>query len=190
MYTTMYTTPYNCEPGLCRIGLGVAANLEKYRPTTLVPKLRLRRWVRNVERRFMMRVNSYGLRTVSVLVSIVFINVFAIGQTPAKNLKNPVATDAESIGAGQKLYEKACKMCHGQTGKGDGPIVKTLKPEATKPSILVDDKWDHGSTDGEMFVAIRDGIGPKFEMKGQKGKISDQEIWHLVNYVRSLAAKK
>jgi hypothetical protein len=64
--------------------------------------------------------------------------------------------------------------------------VKSLKPEATKPSDLSDAKWDHGSTDGEIFVAIRDGIGPKFEMKGQKGKITDQDMWHLVNYIRSL----
>ncbi len=128
--------------------------------------------------------------TMFLLIVIVFANVNAIAQTPAKNLKNPVSADTASIGAGQKLYEKACKMCHGQTGAGDGPIVKTLKPDATKPSNLLDDKWDHGSSDGELFLAIRDGIGPKFEMKGQKGKITEQEIWHLVNYVRSLTAKK
>ena len=137
-----------------------------------------------------MRSTSYAMLTVFLLASIVLFNVNAIGQTQVKNLKNPVPTDAESVSAGQKIYAKACMMCHGQTGKGDGPIVKTLKPEATKPSSLVDDQWEHGSTDGEMFVMIRDGIGPKFEMKGQKGKVSDQEIWHLVNYVRSLAAKK
>ena len=103
---------------------------------------------------------------------------------------NKFFVDAASISAGQKLYAKACMMCHGQTGKGDGPVVKSMKPEATKPSSLTDDQWDYGSTDGEMFVAIRDGIGPKFEMKGQKGKISEQEIWHLVNYVRSLATNR
>ena len=136
-----------------------------------------------------MRGTSYGMLTVFLFASIIF-NVNAIGQTQAKDLKNPIPADAESVSAGQKIYSKACMMCHGQTGKGDGPIAKTLKPEATKPSSLVDDQWDYGSTDGEMFVAIRDGIGPKFEMKVQKGKISDQEIWHLVNYVRSLASKQ
>jgi hypothetical protein len=68
--------------------------------------------------------------------------------------------------------------------------VKSLKPEATRPSDLSDAKWDHGATDGEIFVSIRDGIGPKFEMKGQKGKITDQDMWHLVNYVRSLGPGK
>ncbi len=125
------------------------------------------------------------------LSSLLFVQGW--GQTPAatqaKNLKNPGPADSESLSAGQKLYAKACAVCHGQTGKGDGPVVKSLKPDATKPSNLADDKWDYGSSDGEMFVAIRDGIGPKFEMKGQKGKITDREIWDVVNYVRSLDIK-
>ncbi len=137
-----------------------------------------------------MRGALYGMLTVSLMAVILTINIDAAGQTPAKHLTNPVTPDAASLGAGEKIYAKACAMCHGKTGKGDGPIVKTLKPEATKPSNLTDGKYDHGSTDGEMFVAIRDGIGPRFEMKGQKGKISDQEMWHLVNYVRSLSAEK
>ncbi len=75
-------------------------------------------------------------------------------------------------------------------GKGDGAIVASLKPEATKPPNLTDAEWKHGSTDGEIFTVIHDGIGPKFEMKGQAGKLSDMDIWNVVNYVRSLGPKK
>jgi mono/diheme cytochrome c family protein len=112
------------------------------------------------------------------------------GNAAAKNLKNPTAANTQSVAAGKAVYTRACAVCHGATGKGDGAIVKSLKPEATKPSNLSDATWDHGSTDGEIFVAIRDGIGPKFEMKGQKGKITDQDMWHLVNYIRSLGPSK
>ena len=42
-------------------------------------------------------------------------------------------------------------------------------------------------TDGEVFATIRDGVGPKFQMKGFRSKLTPQEMWHLVNYVRSLA---
>ena len=115
-----------------------------------------------------------------------------LAQAPAsaKTMKNPVAADAKSIDAGKALFAKSCSVCHGATGKGDGAIVKSLKPEATKPSDFTDAKWDHGSTDGEIFTNIRDGIGPKFEMKAQKGKIMDNDIWNLVNYLKSLAPKK
>jgi hypothetical protein len=55
-----------------------------------------------------------------------------------------------------------------------------------KPSNLTDATWDRGSTDGEIFVVIQEGAGPDYKMKGLKGKISDQDTWHVVNYVRSL----
>jgi mono/diheme cytochrome c family protein len=58
------------------------------------------------------------------------------------------------------------------------------------PPDLTDDKWEHGGTDGEIFVAIRDGIGPKFDMKANKEKISEQDTWNLVNYLRTLGPKK
>ena len=61
----------------------------------------------------------------------------------------------------------------------------------TKPSDLTDDNWDHGSADGEIFVAIRDGVGSNAAMKGLNGKpgIGPLEMWHLVNYVRSLGPR-
>lgn len=134
-----------------------------------------------------MRGTSYGMLTVFLMALIVLMNVSVIAQTQAKDLKNPVAADDASVSAGQKVFVRVCAMCHGQTGKGDGPVVKALKPEATKPSDLTDDKWDHGSTDGEMFVAIRDGNGA---MAGQQNRVSDQDIWHVVNYIRNLGSPK
>jgi mono/diheme cytochrome c family protein len=113
------------------------------------------------------------------------------GNAAAKAMKNPVSANPQSIAAGQAIYQKSCSVCHGPTGMGDGSIVKSLKPDAKKPSNLVDASWDHGSTDGEIFSVIRDGIGgPNFGMmKPQKDKIKDTDIWNLVNYVRSLAPK-
>jgi mono/diheme cytochrome c family protein len=36
---------------------------------------------------------------------------------------------------------------------------------------------------------IQNGAGPKFDMKGYKGKISDTDTWNIVNYLRSLGPK-
>ena len=55
-----------------------------------------------------------------------------------------------------------------------------------RPSNLADPLWRHGGSDGEIFVAIRDGIGPDFAMDAFGGPLADEEIWHVVNYVRSL----
>ena len=107
------------------------------------------------------------------------------GSPEAQKLKNPVAASPASIKAGQQLFQKNCRFCHGADAKGDGPMA----PEGTHPPNLTDDKWDRGSSDGEIYAVIRDGAGPKFDMKGYKSKMTEQEIWNIVNYLRSLQAK-
>jgi mono/diheme cytochrome c family protein len=107
------------------------------------------------------------------------------GNAEAKKLKNPVPSSPESVKAGQASYQKYCRFCHGADAKGNGPMA----PEGTHPANLTDDKWDRGSSDGEIFLVIKEGAGPKFEMKGFKSKMTDQEIWNVVNYLRSIQAK-
>ena len=107
------------------------------------------------------------------------------GNAEAKKMKNPVESTAASIAAGKAAYGRNCRFCHNADAKGNGPMA----PEGTHPSDLTDAKWDRGSTDGEIFAVIRDGAGPKFDMKGYKSKLSETDIWNVVNYLRSLQAK-
>ena len=107
------------------------------------------------------------------------------GSPEARKLKNPVASTAASVTAGAAAYKKYCAFCHGTSAKGDGP----LAPKGTMPADLTDAKWDRGATDGEIFEVVMAGAGPKFDMKGFKGKIPDQDAWHIVNYLRSLGPK-
>jgi mono/diheme cytochrome c family protein len=107
------------------------------------------------------------------------------GNTEGRKLKNPVPSSPESIKAGQASYQKNCRFCHGTAGLGDGPSAQ----KDSHPSNLTDKEWTRGATDGEIFVVLRDGAAPKFEMKGFKGRMTDTEMWNVVNYVRSLAKK-
>lgn len=104
----------------------------------------------------------------------------------AAKMKNPVKATPESIEAGKTAYNKYCKFCHNEGGTGNG----ALAPKDTHPPNLVDAKWDHGSTDGEIFTNIKEGIGPKFDMKPMKAKMKDEDIWNVVNYLHSLGPKK
>jgi mono/diheme cytochrome c family protein len=103
----------------------------------------------------------------------------------AAKIKNPVKPTADSIAAGKTAYNKYCKFCHNEDATGNG----ALAPKDTHPPNLVDAKWDHGSTDGEIFTNIKEGVGPKFDMKPMKTKMMDTDIWNVVNYLRSLAKK-
>ena len=109
-------------------------------------------------------------------------------QTPqanleAKKLKNPIPSDAASIEEGRKVYSRNCAPCHGPSGKGDGGMALG----GSTPADLTDDKWDHGSTDGEIFVVIRDGVSA--DMEGYKDKLTEKQIWQVINFIRSIGPK-
>jgi len=101
----------------------------------------------------------------------------------AQKLKNPEANTAESVEAGKTIYKRHCASCHGPNGKGDGGMALS----GGTPSDLTDDTWDYGSTDGEIFVAIRDGVSS--DMLAYKEKLNEKQIWQVVNFIRSIGPK-
>lgn len=130
-----------------------------------------------------------------VLGSLVLLSLSTMGlaQTKAaksgsadKGPKNPIKSSPQSIEAGQTVYKANCVPCHGASGKGDGPVAANL---TVKPSDLTSTNLKHGSTDGEIFTNIKDGIPPDMKMKSFKSKLSDTDIWNVVNYIRSLQKK-
>jgi mono/diheme cytochrome c family protein len=121
---------------------------------------------------------------IGIFASALRISTIAQVNPEAAKVKNPIASTPESIAAGKKAYAR-CASCHGINGEG-GPG-NDLIPAA--PS-LVDDQWDHGSTDGEIFDNIKNGVPPDFNMVPFKDQLKDEEIWNLVNYIRSIAKKK
>jgi mono/diheme cytochrome c family protein len=104
----------------------------------------------------------------------------------AAKIQNPVKADATSIAAGKTLYAKHCAECHGDTGKGDGTMADEYTP---KPADLTDAEWKHGSSDGEMFVLIRDG-SKNTAMKPYGKKLTTHQLWDVVNFVRSIGPAK
>src|SRR5688572_6205688 len=107
------------------------------------------------------------------------------GAKPPK--KNPVKATPESVKAGQQAFAVMCRACHGPIGRGDGTMATKNPP----PADLTDAKWDYGSSDGEIFAVILNGVPKeKTVMKGLKGKLADTDIWNIVNYLRSLEARR
>ena len=104
------------------------------------------------------------------------------GSPEAAKIKNPVAASPESASAGKRVYTRMCSRCHGAEGKGDGTAATAPVPD------LTDAQWDYGSSDGEIFSVIHDGVSA--DMDGYAARLSDTDIWNVVNYVRSVAAKR
>ena len=105
------------------------------------------------------------------------------GNPEAAKIVNPVVASAESIGAGRRAYTQFCANCHGTGGKGDGRGA----PAGVLTPDLTDAKWDYGSTDGEIFSVIHDGVSA--DMGPYTERMKDTDIWNVINYVRSLGPK-
>ena len=91
---------------------------------------------------------------------------------------NPVPRDQASIERGKKLYQAHCAVCHGSGGKGDGPAAAGLTP---RPTNLVKMAGHH--SDGDFAWKIAHGRGA---MPAWKGVLSENDIWHQVNFIQSL----
>ncbi len=102
----------------------------------------------------------------------------------AQELVNPIPATAESVAVGKRYYRSFCDDCHGPTGRGDGGMAMA----GDTPSDFTDDVWDHGSTDGEIFVVIRDGTSSP-DMEGYARKLDEDRIWHVVNFLKSLSKR-
>lgn len=102
----------------------------------------------------------------------------------AQTIKNPSAPTAESVASGRRLFVFHCALCHGPGGKGDGGG----GGGGGSPTNLTEHEWQSVMTDGEIFTAIRDGLGI-IEMAEYKKKMTDPQIWDVVNFVRSVAEK-
>jgi mono/diheme cytochrome c family protein len=107
------------------------------------------------------------------------------GNPEAAKIKNPVAATPESIAAGKRSYTRLCGKCHGPEGAGDG----TGATGPVAPPDMTDDKWDYGGSDGEIFAVVHEGIPKSPDMESYAARMSDADIWNLVNYLRTLAQK-
>ena len=125
------------------------------------------------------------LKLLFVSASVLMLSATLIAQpkpwvVPANftSMKNPVAKSDASTKAGLDLYTKNCASCHGKAGLGDGVKARALK---TFPGDF--SKADfQGQTDGDHFYRSKMGRG---EMPKYEGKLADNDIWNLVNYMRT-----
>ena len=113
--------------------------------------------------------------------ALLAVAVHAQGGGGAQAIENPVPPVATSITAGEAAFKKYCAFCHGVDAKGNGP----LAPEGSNPPDLTDETWTYGSTDGEIFSVIADGLDGSV-MIPVRGRMPDDDLWHIINYLRSL----
>ncbi len=97
--------------------------------------------------------------------------------------KNPVESNPTSIAEGKRLYGATdCALCHGKDGDGKGVLAKDINMNLhdwRKPDSL-----SH-FTDGELSYLVLKGKG---RMPAYDGKETPEQVWQIINYVRSMPA--
>ena len=110
-------------------------------------------------------------------------DVVALGG--ALEVENPMPATKDSIARGEQIYRTECQVCHGPRGRGDGPAGANLKPRPADFRAHMAD----GHTDGELFFWISEGVAES-AMPGFKDRLSEEDRWHVLNYLKLFAPAK
>jgi mono/diheme cytochrome c family protein len=95
---------------------------------------------------------------------------------------NPIPDTAESRAQGQALYQQNCLPCHGPAGLGDGPVGLTLRPA---PANLQVHMVPGVHTDAQIYAWISNGF-PNSPMPAFGQALTEDQIWHILNHIRTL----
>ena len=97
----------------------------------------------------------------------------------ASDEKSPLTATPDVLKKGKSIFASHCQHCHGATGQGDGPDApKDLASEMDLTSL--------DNSDGQIFYKVWNGRKqPK--MPAFKSEMTRDEVWTVVEYVKSLA---
>lgn len=98
------------------------------------------------------------------------------------NIRNPIPPDQRSLTAGKQIYDASCAACHGDTGRGDGPAGIRLVPRPADLRVHM----AAGHTDGQLFYWVSYGVAGT-DMPAWRDKLSEEERWQVINYIRTFA---
>jgi putative heme-binding domain-containing protein len=109
----------------------------------------------------------------SLVLSGLLVALLALGSHVAAQEGTNVYTTANDVASGESQFDRHCSRCHGIGGTGG-----ERGPDLTSG-------FRRANTDGGLFVVVRDGV-PNTEMRGLGGDATDQTVWQIVAYLRSL----
>jgi mono/diheme cytochrome c family protein len=101
----------------------------------------------------------------------------AEGERAGRELINPHHPTPPELAKGKALYQIYCAVCHGETGKGDGPIAAKIPPPPSyKSERLI------GFPPGRIFQVITMGSN---KMPSYAAQLAPDDRWLLITYLRA-----
>jgi putative copper resistance protein D len=101
---------------------------------------------------------------------------------PTTYRRPAVPYNVVSVAHGSALYRIHCAVCHGPTGRGDGPAAAGL----LQPPADLTAPHTNQHTAGDIFWWLTHGLG--IVMPGFGARLPEDERWDLINFLRALSA--
>ena len=117
----------------------------------------------------------------------------------AVEMPSAPGADEAALAEGREFYEKIeCNKCHGEAGRGDGPSAPTLEDDDDLPIRAADltENWffNGGGSVEEIHERLVTGLNgtpmPSFQDLIAAEFMTEEQLWHVAQYVRSLAPEK
>jgi len=106
---------------------------------------------------------------------------FLVRRASRQGIPQRPADTKASVASGSTLYSSECSLCHGSDGRSPTPMGRWMYPRAADLSS----EQVQSFSDQELFWIIQNGI--RFTGMPAFGKVeTGDNIWNLVNYVRTL----
>lgn len=125
-----------------------------------------------------------SLRLPALALGAVLVVAGFFTPTPETRLPNPIPRTVDSISVGRDVYLSNCSACHGADARGGGPLADTTP---VRPPALAGPGSHLGQhTDGDLHYLIANGTSTG--MPAWAGTLTDEQIWHVINFLRDLDA--
>lgn len=111
------------------------------------------------------------------------IGELVLARLAAGEFENPVPATPDSLNLGKSLYDVHCQTCHGDEGRGDGPV--GLKFAVAPMDLTMD--YVQFQPDGQIFFTISHG---SIAMPFYRDSIPEDDRWHVVNYIKQVLGQK
>jgi len=119
-------------------------------------------------------------------IAFILWSFFLLGRSLAETPEAPARVSTpDSVAKGQAVYLRKCFFCHGEKGDGRGPAAGILNP---KPRDFTREEFKYGSSAEAIFKTIATGV-PGTPMGPFGRQLSEEEIWRLVHFLKSLRAE-
>lgn len=138
-----------------------------------------------------MNMTPFRASTISIFLFAGLI-AFSGAAISAEKIKADPGSNATWTGeGGMDNFIGTCSPCHGDSGKGDGPLAEALG-DGVVPRNLTDANLMSFRTDDELFKVVKFGgpsMGFSDAMPAQKDTFTDAEIKQIIQYVRNNICK-